>query len=108
MLLSLPDDSQPVKDMFERFFAAESTPARVRAAEPVGFDPKLWKELVALDAPFMRLSEEAGGGGMSVSNKRQTIVVLVTPEVTVESYSVPVLPQNEADALTPTVKAEFE
>jgi len=66
MLLSLPEDSQPVKEMFERFFAAESTPARVRAAEPVGFDPALWKELVALDAPFMRLSEEAGGGGMSL------------------------------------------
>jgi 3-oxochol-4-en-24-oyl-CoA dehydrogenase len=66
MLLSLPNDSQPVKEMFERFFAAESTPARVRAAEPVGFDPALWQELVALDAPFMRLSEEAGGGGMSL------------------------------------------
>lgn len=66
MYLSLPEDSLPVKEMFERFFAAESTPARVRAAEPVGFDPALWKELVALDAPFMRLSEEAGGGGMSL------------------------------------------
>jgi alkylation response protein AidB-like acyl-CoA dehydrogenase len=66
MLLSLPNDSQPVKEMFERFFAAESTPARVRAAEPVGFDPALWRELVALDAPFMRLSEDAGGGGMSL------------------------------------------
>src|ERR1700734_2907554 len=66
MLLSLPDDSQPVQEMFERFFAAESTPARVRAAEPIGFDAELWKELVALDAPFMRLSEEAGGGGMSL------------------------------------------
>ena len=66
MLLSLPNDSQPVQEMFERFFATESTTARVRAAEPVGFDPALWKELVALDAPFMRLSEEAGGGGMSL------------------------------------------
>jgi alkylation response protein AidB-like acyl-CoA dehydrogenase len=66
MLLSLPQDSQPVHEMFERFFAAESTPARVRAAEPVGFDPELWRALVALDAPFMRLSEGAGGGGMSL------------------------------------------
>lgn len=66
MLLSLPKDSQPVHEMFERFFATESTTARVRAAEPVGFDPALWKELVAIDAPFMRLSEEAGGGGMSL------------------------------------------
>ncbi|WP_297488076.1 acyl-CoA dehydrogenase [Acidocella sp.] len=66
MLLSLPEDSQPVKDMFERFFAAESPTTRVRAAEPLGFDPALWRDLVALDAPFMRLSAEAGGGGMSL------------------------------------------
>src|SRR6516165_3742316 len=66
MLLSLPKDSQPVHEMFERFFAMESSTARVRAAEPVGFDPALWRELVTLDAPFMRLSEEAGGSGMSL------------------------------------------
>jgi alkylation response protein AidB-like acyl-CoA dehydrogenase len=64
--LDLPEDSLPIKEMFERFFATESTPARVRAAEPVGFDPALWRELVALEAPFMRLSADAGGGGMSL------------------------------------------
>lgn len=66
MQLSLPSDSVPVKEMFERFFAAESTPARVRAAEPVGFDADLWRELLALEIPFMRLAETAGGGGMSL------------------------------------------
>jgi len=66
MKLAMPEDSLPVQEMFERFFATESTPARVRAAEPVGFDAKLWQELVALDAPFLRLSSEAGGGGMSL------------------------------------------
>ncbi len=66
MQLSLPEDSAPVKDMFERFFATESTPARVRDAEPVGFDAELWKELVALEVPFMRLSGDAGGGEMSL------------------------------------------
>jgi alkylation response protein AidB-like acyl-CoA dehydrogenase len=66
MKLGLPQDSLPVKEMFERFFAAESTSARVRAAEPVGFDPALWRELVALEAPFMRLAPEAGGGGMGL------------------------------------------
>jgi alkylation response protein AidB-like acyl-CoA dehydrogenase len=64
--LDLPEDSQPIREMFERFFAAESTSARVRAAEPVGFDPALWRELVGLEAPFMRLSAEAGGGGMGL------------------------------------------
>jgi len=66
MKLGLPDESLPVQDMFERFFAAESTTARVRAAEPVGFDPALWRDLVALEVPFMRLSAQAGGGGMSL------------------------------------------
>jgi alkylation response protein AidB-like acyl-CoA dehydrogenase len=66
MNLELPEDSVPVKEMFERFFAAESTSERVRAAEPVGFDPALWKSLVELGAPSMRLSAEAGGGGMSL------------------------------------------
>ena len=66
MQLSLPEDSVPVKEMFERFFATESTPARVRAAEPVGFDRELWSELLALEVPFMRLSADAGGGDMSL------------------------------------------
>ena len=66
MQLSLPEDSVPVKEMFERFFASESTSARVRAAEPVGFDRALWSELLALEVPFMRLSASAGGGDMSL------------------------------------------
>jgi len=66
MQLSLPEDSVPVKEMFERFFTSESTPARVRAAEPVGFDRELWNELLALEVPFMRLSANAGGSEMSL------------------------------------------
>ena len=66
MKLSLPDDSIPVQEMFERFFATEATPVRVRAAEPVGFDAALWRELVALDAPFMRVGAAAGGAEMSL------------------------------------------
>jgi alkylation response protein AidB-like acyl-CoA dehydrogenase len=66
MKLALSEESLPVKEMFERFFATEATAARVRAAEPVGFDASLWRELVALEAPFMRLSADAGGGGMSL------------------------------------------
>jgi alkylation response protein AidB-like acyl-CoA dehydrogenase len=66
MLLSLPNDSLPIKEMFERFFTAESTPSRVRAAEPIGFDHVLWRGLVELDAPFMRLPASAGGSDMSL------------------------------------------
>jgi len=66
MQLSLPEDSVPVKDMFERFFATEATPARVRAAEPVGFDTALWRDLIALEVPFMRVPTDAGGADMSL------------------------------------------
>src|SRR5439155_25869037 len=66
MKLGLPDDSSQIQEMFERFFAGEATSERVRAAEPVGFDPALWRDLVGLEAPFLRLSADAGGGGMSL------------------------------------------
>jgi len=66
MKLGLTEDSLAVQQLFERFFAVESTSARVRAAEPVGFDPALWRSLVDIEAPFMRLAADAGGGGMSL------------------------------------------
>lgn len=66
MNLSLPGDSLLVQEMFQRFFATECTPTRVREAEPVGFDEKLWRELVALDAPFIRLAVDEGGSGMGL------------------------------------------
>ncbi|HEX7856337.1 MAG TPA: acyl-CoA dehydrogenase [Sphingobium sp.] len=66
MKLTLPEDSLLVQDMFEKFFAGQSTSERIRAAEPVGFDGKLWRDLVAIDAPFMRLPAEAGGVEMSL------------------------------------------
>jgi alkylation response protein AidB-like acyl-CoA dehydrogenase len=66
MNLSLSEDSLLVQDMFRRLFSTESTPARVRAAEPVGFDAQLWRELVNIDAPFLRLSPDVGGSGMGL------------------------------------------
>ncbi len=66
MNLMLPEDSRAIVEMFERFFETESSTTRVRAAEPVGFDPALWRELVSLEAPFMRLAASAGGGGMGL------------------------------------------
>lgn len=66
MKLAIPEDSLQVQALFERFFTGESTSARVRAAEPAGFDARLWRDLVDLDAPFMRLPAAAGGGDMSL------------------------------------------
>lgn len=66
LVLGMPDDGNPVAEMFERFFDGESTSERVRAAEPGGFDRKLWGQLVELGVPMMRVPENAGGGGMSL------------------------------------------
>ena len=66
MNLMMPEDSQMVQDMFQKLFATESTSERVRAAEPVGFDADLWRELVQIDAPCIRLSAEAGGSGLGL------------------------------------------
>ena len=66
MQLNLPDDTIPIKEMFERFFETESTSARIRAAEPIGFDADLWRSLLELEAPFLRVPEAQGGGGMNL------------------------------------------
>jgi alkylation response protein AidB-like acyl-CoA dehydrogenase len=66
MNLSMSEDSLLVQDMFQRLFATESTSEHVRAAEPVGFDARLWRQLIELGAPFIRLSPDAGGSGMGL------------------------------------------
>jgi alkylation response protein AidB-like acyl-CoA dehydrogenase len=57
MKLSLSEDSRILQDTFERFFTTESTPTRVRMAEPSGFDPELWRSLIDFGVPFMRVGE---------------------------------------------------
>jgi alkylation response protein AidB-like acyl-CoA dehydrogenase len=66
MKLGLNEDQALLRDSFSKLLRAESTPARVRAAEPLGHDPALWKSLVEFGIPAMRASEAAGGGGMSL------------------------------------------
>jgi 3-oxochol-4-en-24-oyl-CoA dehydrogenase len=66
MNLGLSEEQTLLRDSFAKLLRAESTPARVRAAEPLGHDPALWKSLVEFGIPAMRVSEAAGGGGMSL------------------------------------------
>ncbi len=66
MNLVLPEDSLLVRDMFARLFAEQASSERVRAAEPLGFDADLWRELLQVDAPFLRVSLDAGGAGMGL------------------------------------------
>jgi len=60
---SLSRDQEAVRDAFREFFANKCPTERVRAAEPLGYDEKLWRELADLGAAAMGLPESAGGDG---------------------------------------------
>jgi alkylation response protein AidB-like acyl-CoA dehydrogenase len=66
MNFGLSDDQNLLRETFERFFRAESSIARVRAAEPLGFDRALWDALLEMGALSMRAPADAGGGGHSL------------------------------------------
>ena len=63
MDLSLSEDQLTLRAAFAEFFDKEATLERVRAAEPLGFDPDLWAKLAGTGAVAMGLPEDAGGGG---------------------------------------------
>ena len=60
MNLGLSEEQELLRDTFARLFAAESSPERVRAAEPSGFDTALWKTLA--DAGRARPPRPRGAG----------------------------------------------
>ena len=61
MNLVLSEAHQLLVDSFDRFFQEMSSMARVRRAEPAGFDPELWQALGGMGALGMRLPGEEGG-----------------------------------------------
>jgi alkylation response protein AidB-like acyl-CoA dehydrogenase len=61
--LGFSDDHKLLRDSFLRFFEEESSIARVRAAEPLGFDAALQKSLGEMGALGIRTPESAGGSG---------------------------------------------
>ncbi len=63
--LSLTGEQRQLVDSFAALFARESTSERIRAAEPSGFDLKLWRALLETGAVEMSVDETAGGWGAS-------------------------------------------
>jgi alkylation response protein AidB-like acyl-CoA dehydrogenase len=59
----LSEEQEALRDVFAAFFERECPSARVRAAEPSGFDPDLWRRLADMRAVAMGLPESAGGDG---------------------------------------------
>lgn len=63
--LSLTDEQRQLVASFVALFARASTSQHVRAAEPLGFDPKMWKALLETGVVEMAVDEAAGGWGAS-------------------------------------------
>lgn len=66
MDLSLGEDQLSLRTAFAEFFDKEATLERVRAAEPLGFDPDLWTKLAGTGAIAMGLPEDIGGGASNL------------------------------------------
>lgn len=63
--LRLTREQRQLSDSFAALFARESTSERIRAAEPIGFDVRLWKALLETGAVEMAVAEASGGWGAS-------------------------------------------
>jgi alkylation response protein AidB-like acyl-CoA dehydrogenase len=64
--LSLSPEEQQLVDTFSALYAKESSPQRVRAAEPGGHDPELWRTLLGTGVLEMAVGEGAGGWGATL------------------------------------------
>ncbi len=66
MDLNPSDEQQQLIEAFGALYAKESAPDRVRAAEPLGFDQKLWDQLRETGVVAMSVDEAHGGWGASL------------------------------------------
>lgn len=65
--LALSSEQRQLVDSFAALYKRESTSEQVRAAEPLGFDPKLWTALRDTGVLEMAVAEDAGGWDSSVA-----------------------------------------
>lgn len=63
MDLSFSVEQEQLRDTVTSLLDKHSPPERVRAAEPLGFDPELWDRLAELGVPSIGFAEAAGGLG---------------------------------------------
>lgn len=66
MDLALTDEQSELVTSFANLLSKVSPPERVRAAEPAGFDGKVWGSLVDMGAVPMAVPEARGGWGASL------------------------------------------
>jgi alkylation response protein AidB-like acyl-CoA dehydrogenase len=68
MDLSLSEEQAALRDAIARFLAKTSSPERVREAEPLGFDERVWAGLANMGVPAMGVPEQAGGSGATLTD----------------------------------------
>jgi alkylation response protein AidB-like acyl-CoA dehydrogenase len=66
--LELSGDQAAIRDVFTGFFEREAPTSVARAAEPLGFDRRLWEQLRELGGPGMGAPTAFGGGGAALSD----------------------------------------
>jgi alkylation response protein AidB-like acyl-CoA dehydrogenase len=84
MDLALTEEQLSVREAFAELFRAESPPGRVRAAEPAGFDERLWRLYAGTGALGIGVPPEFGGGGGGLLD-----LVLVAEEAGRQLASIP-------------------
>jgi alkylation response protein AidB-like acyl-CoA dehydrogenase len=60
---AVSEEQEALRDAFAAFFERECPSERVRAAEPTGFDARIWNRLADMRAVAMGMPESAGGDG---------------------------------------------
>ena len=60
---TLGDEQRALREAFASFLVRECPSERVRAAEPLGFDEKLWRQFVEMRAVAMGVPAGDGGDG---------------------------------------------
>lgn len=73
---SLSDEQTLIRDSLREFFSQKCPTSRVREAGRLGFDQKLWSELVAFGVTSMALPEAYGGDGATLVD-----LVIVADEI---------------------------
>lgn len=66
MNLEMTDDQTMLRDALTRALTKVSTPARIRATEPLGHDNETWRTFVEMGLPLLRVPESSGGADASL------------------------------------------
>jgi alkylation response protein AidB-like acyl-CoA dehydrogenase len=61
--LNLTDEQRQLVDAFDSLYTKHATPELVRAAEPLGFDESLWRQVHEMGVVAMAVDERSGGWG---------------------------------------------